>query len=180
MLKLHAIKDVTRSCSDGPDDSQTDLLRRKKQRWKQKTNAFLTPDNSQHIYTAVQSLFWITYGLMFAFASLYLQSRGFSNSKIGLTLGCSYGLSAILQPVLSRLFIRFHVPTEKAIYRIYGIAIVFSVFLLFAPVTNAVAGVVLVVIFALESSLQPCMDTLARRWTDAGCPFSFGASRGIG
>ena len=180
MLKLYAMKEGILGYDGDSDDSIVARLRQKKARGKQKTNGSLTPDNSHRIYTAVQSLFWITYGLMFAFASLYLQNRGFSNSRIGLTLGCSYGLSAIMQPVLSRLFIRFHVPTEKAICRIYGVAIVFAVFLLFAPATNSVAGVMLVVIFALESSLQPCMDTLARRWTDLGCPVNFGASRGIG
>ena len=179
MLKLYAMKDGILGYDDGSDDSVVARLRQKRARMKQRRNGSLTPGNAQRIYTVVLSLFWITYGLMFAFASLYLQNRGFSNSGIGLTLGCSYGLSAVLQPVLSRLFVRFRVPTEKAICRIYGGAIAFSVFLLSVPVSNSVAGVMLVVFFALVSSLQPCLDTLARRWTDSGCPVSFGWSRGI-
>ena len=163
MTEPYVMKDGMPGCGDDSDDSAAARPRRKKAHRKQRTNASLTPDNSQRIYTAVQSLFWITYGLMFAFASLYLQNRGFSNSAIGLTLGCSYALSAVMQPVLSRLFIRLHVPTERAISGIFGIAIVFSVFLLLAPAADSVAGVLLVVIFTLESSLQPCMDTLARR-----------------
>ena len=71
MLKLYAMKDGILGYSDDSDDSEVARLWQKKAHRKQKTNTSLTPDNSQRIYTAVRSLFLITYALMFAFALLY-------------------------------------------------------------------------------------------------------------
>ena len=42
----------------------------------------LRAKNAQALYTIVQSLFWLTHGLMFAFAAVYLQKRGFSSGGI--------------------------------------------------------------------------------------------------
>ena len=71
MLKLYAMKDGILGYSDESDDSEAVGLWQKNAHRKQKTDASLTPDNSQRIYTAVRSLFLITYALMFAFALLY-------------------------------------------------------------------------------------------------------------
>ena len=54
-------------------------------------------------YALIQALYWITYGLMFNYAAVYLQSRGFSSGGIGLVLGASYLLSALGQPLFARL-----------------------------------------------------------------------------
>ena len=45
-------------------------------------------------YALIQSLYWVTSGLMFNFASAYLLDRGFTNGGIGAVLGAAFGLSA--------------------------------------------------------------------------------------
>ena len=136
--------------------------------------------NVQLIYTAIQSLFWLTYGLMFAFASVYLQGKGFSNGGIGIVLGCSYALSAILQPSIAALFARKGLATEQALSRIYAIIIVFSLIILLFPLPKIAAAPLIILIFSLESALQPSIDTLARQWTNLGYPVDYGVSRGFG
>lgn len=88
----------------------------------------LNRNNVQIIYTAVQALYWLTYGLMFAFASTYLQSLGFSDWEIGLILGFSYAASALLQPLLSDIFFRSRLRMERAMCCVYGILLFFLPF----------------------------------------------------
>ena len=136
--------------------------------------------NAQMLYTAIQSLFWLTYGLMFAFAATYLQGRSFSNSGIGIVLGCSYGLSTILQPVIAALFTRKNIQAEQGLCGIYVVVIVLSILLLVVPLSKAGIALAVVFIFSLVSALQPSVDTLAKRWSSMGCPVNYGASRGLG
>lgn len=50
--------------------------------------------NAQWVYTGVQGLYWLTYGLMLSFASVYLQGRGFPNRQIGF-LPTSYAVRSL-------------------------------------------------------------------------------------
>lgn len=140
----------------------------------------LQKKNAQILYTAIQSLFWLTYGLMFAFAAVYLQGRDFSNSGIGIVLGCSYGLSTILQPAVASLFARKDIQVEQGMCRIYLLIIALAILLLALPLPKIGVAPVVVLIFSLESALQPSVDTLARRWSNMGYPVNYGASRGFG
>ena len=140
----------------------------------------LSSRNSQSLYTAVQSLYWLTYGLMFPFAAIYLQNRGFSNSGIGIVLGCSYAFSTLLQPMIASLFGKFHIQTENGMCSIYGIIILLSLLLLLIPLPALGIALLVVAVFSLTSALQPSVDTLARRWTNMGCTVDYGASRGFG
>ena len=184
MLNLYAMRDGILFSPDvdgtiGPSSQFSEKTLKESPGKKGKANLVLNCRNAQWVYVAIQALFWITYGLMFAFASVYLQNRSFSNSMIGLTLGCVYALSAFLQPASSRLFQYLGWETEQALRRVYGIATLLTGLLLAVPLSNAWTTILLVIVFALESAVQPCVDTLARRWTGKGCPVDFGKSRGI-
>ena len=52
-------------------------------------------------YTLVQSSYWVCYCSIITFSSVYLLSRNFSNSQIGLLIGGAGVLSAVLQPFVS-------------------------------------------------------------------------------
>lgn len=51
-------------------------------------------------YALIQGLYWMSFCMIFAYASVYLLDRGFSNTAIGLLIGISGTISAILQPVI--------------------------------------------------------------------------------
>ena len=51
-------------------------------------------------YALIQALYWMSFCMIFAYASVYLLDRGFSNTAIGLLIGISGTISAILQPVI--------------------------------------------------------------------------------
>ena len=134
--------------------------------------------NAQWVYTGVRALYWLTYGLMISFASVYLQGRGFANREIGLILGSSYALSSLLQPVIANHLAR-RGAVERGICIVYGVIGALTALLLLAPVPRVVLLALVVCVFALQSALQPGVDTLAQRWTRMGCPVDFGKSRGV-
>ena len=40
-------------------------------------------------YALIQALYWMSFCMIFAYASVYLLDRGFSNTAIGLLIGIS-------------------------------------------------------------------------------------------
>ena len=49
-------------------------------------------------YSWIQGCFWMAYCILLSFSSVYLLDQGFSNTQIGLLLGLSGLLTALLQP----------------------------------------------------------------------------------
>lgn len=54
-------------------------------------------------YTAIQGSYWACYCCIITFSSVYLLSRGFTNSQIGVLISLAGVLSALLQPLVSRI-----------------------------------------------------------------------------
>ena len=54
----------------------------------------INQNNSQRVYSSMHFLYLMIYALMFAYASTYLQDKGFSNTEIGIVLGCSFVLAS--------------------------------------------------------------------------------------
>lgn len=138
----------------------------------------LTRRNVQGVYTLVQAFFWAAFTLMFSFCSAYLLHRGFSNRGIGLVLGCSYGLSALLQPAIASCFARKGIEPERGLCALYGVAALLALALLLAPLPSAAFALVMVGMFSVYSSLQPLVNSLAQQWTDAGFAVTFSKARG--
>lgn len=136
-----------------------------------------TKKNTQLLYTLVQILYWMAFGLMFSFASAYLQAKGFSNKEIGLVLGCSYGISTVLQPSIASILQRMGIQPEKGLCALYAIAALLSALLLWVPLPGLGVALLFTLILSLYSALQPLVNSLAQRWSDAGCPVDFSTAR---
>lgn len=137
----------------------------------------ITKKNAQLLYMLVQILFWMAFGLMFSFASAYLQAKGFSNGEIGLVLGCSYGISTLLQPSIASILQRMGVQPEKGLCALYAAAVLLSALLLWLPLPGMGVALLFTLILSLYSALQPLVNSLAQRWSDAGCPVDFSTAR---
>lgn len=66
-----------------------------------KTLAKLTGPTSR--YSLIQGTYWGCYAVINTYASVYLLFRGFSNTQIGVIISLSSVLSALLQPLVSRV-----------------------------------------------------------------------------
>ena len=140
----------------------------------------LNERNSTPIYTAIQCLYWITYGLIFNFASIFLLDRQFTNSQIGLILGISYTLSACMQPVIASIFSKRGVRLNRGAMLIYCFVIALALAILILPMGKAALTVCFVLILTLQSSLQPTINSLAHGLELSGIPVNFSLARGAG
>lgn len=131
-------------------------------------------------YALIQSLYWMTYGLMFNFASAYLLECGFSNGQIGVVLGISYALSACLQAPLASLFNRGGLRLSSCMACVYIVIAVLSALVLALPVEGLALCVLIVCIFMLQSSMQPSVNSLHRGYELSGISVNFGFARGVG
>lgn len=91
----------------------------------------------QLYYTALQVLYWISVGLTFSYASVYLQSRGVANSQIGLVLAAAYVLAALLQPLIASVIDQWELPLARGAACLYGVAALLALGLYVLPLSTA-------------------------------------------
>ena len=140
----------------------------------------VTKKNAQLYFTLILGMFWLIFGLILGVVSVYLQALGFSNSRIGLTLGCVYTISTLLQPALAAVYDRTGKPLRRCIAATYGIIALLTMSVLFLPLTGALLTVSLAALFALQSALQSVVNSLVQTFEQAGFSVNFGAARGAG
>ena len=111
-------------------------------------------------YGVVHILYWTIFCLMVAFASAFLLSRGLSSSRIGLILGVSYLLSALLQPVTGAFFSRHNIPRSRGIAVIYIPVALITVAIRFLPLSGNAVGACMIVLVTVQSMMQPSVNAL--------------------
>ena len=139
----------------------------------------LTKKKAQIFYTLVQCFYWLTNGFMYSFATLYLQDLGFSNSKIGIFLGCAYGGAALMQPTLASFITSKGLQIRTSMRAMYAWIAVVAGIVLVVPMPQLVKAVLLVLIFSTQSAAIPCVNTLVKTLEQGGVPVNFGRARGI-
>lgn len=136
--------------------------------------------NVTAFYALIQAIYWMTYGLMYNYAAVYLQDRGFSSGSIGLVLGASYLLSVLVQPLFARLVNRRGLRLNVAVAGVYLLMAAFSALVLFAPLKGAVLATIIVAAFTLQSAMQPSINSLHWGFELSGTHVNFGLARGVG
>lgn len=132
-------------------------------------------------YSALQGLFWMSYGSVFSFTAVFLLDYGFSDGSIGILIAISCLLSVLLQPVLAGAAdkgIRF---TLKKIFMLLCAAQILPLILL-SVWKPPMIGVALLYSFliVLQLSMQPLLSALGIQLIQTGIPVNFGVARGIG
>ena len=132
-------------------------------------------------YSVIQGLYWGSFGCVFVFASVYLLSRGLTNSQTGTVIALGSVLAAVLQPIAGAVADRSRRPIlrhmlialSSAMILVCGILLSFGrVFWIVALCYGLLIGFVQVV--------MPLTYALAMHYIRLGVPVSFGVCRGIG
>lgn len=131
-------------------------------------------------YALIQGLYWAIYCLMVGFASAFLLDKGFTNGQIGLTLGLSYLLSAILQPVVGSLFSRKGLKLNNAIAIAYAPVALISLVVWRVPLNRWLLSALMVAVFTVQSMLQPSINALHQSFETEDDKVNFGLARGVG
>ena len=131
-------------------------------------------------YALIQGLYWAVFCQMVGFASAFLLDRGFTNGQIGLTLGISYLLSALLQPMVGSLFSRQGLKLNNAIAIVYMPVAALSLIVALVPMGRVPLAVLMAASFTVQSMLQPSVNALHQFFETDTDRVNFGVARGVG
>lgn len=132
-------------------------------------------------YACIQGTYWMFYGVVSSFASVFLLAKGCSNSEIGIILAVANILAVVLQPFIADIADR----TRRI--SVIGIAELITVFMMvttagmfvFRGGTMALS-VVFVLLIAWHTVLQPLFNSLTFKLEESGVHINFGVARSMG
>ncbi len=140
----------------------------------------LSKRNANILYACIQALYFINMALIFNYASAYLLDHGFTNSQIGLLLGCSTIITVLLQLFLAEFIAKSGISLGKSVACLFACLSLAALILLLFPLTGAPFVIVISLVFIIENTLQPSINSLYRGYNNQGITINFALCRGIG
>lgn len=132
-------------------------------------------------YGTIQGTYWMYFGAILSFASVFLLDKGYTNSEIGIILAAANILAVILQPLLADLADRCRKASLIGITGIIAAGLVMATASLYLFSSKSlILSVVFIMIGAWLSSLQPLINSMAFYLSRSGHPINFGVTRSGG
>lgn len=132
-------------------------------------------------YSSVQALYWMLSGVLFGFTAVFLQSKDFSNSDIGLVLALGNIFGFILQPLIAGVVDR---KGSRILFICIAEVVVISAVIAFLTVILPFRGFTLsaafVILIAGNILLQPLCISLCFCIENRLCRVNFSSARAIG
>lgn len=135
--------------------------------------------NCTPLYTAIQSLYWATYCMMFNYAASFLQEKGLSNSQTGLILGLCYACSALVQPLFISFIERKKQHIAKGILLVCCAIALLSLTILLPIGTTGIA-ILFTMAITLQHAMQSSVNSLHHTLAANGARVNFEFARGMG
>ena len=132
------------------------------------------------LYSSVHGAYWVYYGVISSFSSVFLLARGFSNSQIGIIIALANILAVIIQPYLADYVDRSRRTAIFSVMASMCIALVLFTNIILVAKNHLVLGTFYVAAFMLQSVMQPFCNGLNRVLEDGGNKIYFGFCRSIG
>jgi MFS transporter, PPP family, 3-phenylpropionic acid transporter len=132
-------------------------------------------------YAFLQITYWISQCCIYSFAAVYLQSKNFNNTQIGIVLALASVLSIVLQPAVAA----FADKTKKISLRYIVVSLmlivfILALFLLIMPESLTLIASIYILISAIQFTLNPLFNSLALEYLNLGIPMNYGLARGMG
>lgn len=132
-------------------------------------------------FSGIQGVFWGSFASLFAFSSVYLLAKGFTNSQVGYVMAAGSGLSAVLQPMLGGFVDRSpKLILHKTILVLSLVMIVLSGLLLGASNVFWAVALIYGLLVTFLQMITPLTYALGMFFMSRGVPINFGICRGIG
>lgn len=132
-------------------------------------------------YASIHAAYWMFYGVISSFASVFLLARGYANREIGIILAAANILAVILQPLTADLADR------SRRFSLIGIAGALTVFMIILtaglflfPGKSRMLSAVFVLLIAWHTVLHPLLNSLNFKLQECGIPINFGIARSMG
>ncbi|HEX3023381.1 MAG TPA: MFS transporter [Lachnospiraceae bacterium] len=132
-------------------------------------------------FAFLQGTYWISQCIIGSFAAVYLRSKDFDNTQIGIILSLAAILSIVLQLTLGTFADKTNRITLRSIVIVQMlIAFSFSVLLQVGPSSLPVIGISFTLISAIQFTINPQFNSLAMEYINKGIPINYGLARGTG
>lgn len=132
-------------------------------------------------YGAIHGTYWMSFGIVYSFASVFLLARGYSNTEIGVILAAGNGLAVFLQPVLANFADRSKKVTIIGLTQAMTIMLMIMTFFTFILKRQSMSlTVCYVLMIAWVVILQPFFNSLSFRLQESGYYINFGVTRAFG
>lgn len=132
-------------------------------------------------YSCIHGGYWMYYGVVSSFASVFLLAKGFSNWNIGVTLAVANVLAVILQPVIADIADRAKKLSVIGISEILTVLMMAGTACLFVSSGSMAAlAVLFILLIAWHTVLQPLFNSLTFTLEETGIHINFGIARSMG
>lgn len=132
-------------------------------------------------YGAINAVYWMYFGVIMSFASIFLLSKNYMNSEIGIILALSSILAVIMQMVLADIADRSKKISPIGITGIIAAVLLVATSALFLFTSKSIVlSVIFIFIGACLTSLQPLINSTAFYLSKSGCEINYGATRSAG
>ncbi len=132
-------------------------------------------------YSMIQGIFWGCFALVFAFSSVYLLAKGFTNTQVGYVMAAGSALSALLQPALGGFVDRSKkLILHSVLIALSMIMIVLAGLLLSLGKTFWLIALLYGLLVTFQQMITPITYSLSMFFLSRGVHINFGIARGIG
>ena len=132
-------------------------------------------------YGLIHGTYWMSFGALYSFSSIFLLSKGYSNSTIGLILAFANILAVVMQPFLADFADRRG--RNAIFYLMEGLSLLVAIAagsLIFLKEQGIPLTLVFMVTIGLIITLQPFANSMNRRLEGTGVRIAFGICRSVG
>lgn len=132
-------------------------------------------------YGTNQGSYWMIYGVIYSFVSVFLLARGYTNTEIGIILAVSNIVAMLLQPFAADLADHLKKISVLALTAIFGfVLLVFTLGLKLFPNYGLALSLFYIAALAWLTMLQPLVNSLNFKLQDCGAYVDFGICRSGG
>ncbi len=132
-------------------------------------------------YAFLNVMYFAAFCTLHAYAAVFLLSRDFSNTEVGILLATANITSAIFQPFIASIIDKGRWLTNRRFIMIAcAIILAGSFFLRMTHSGKAVIFAVFAMIYMIQFAYQPTMTAMCFEYQKMGCDIYYGLARGLG
>lgn len=132
-------------------------------------------------YAGVHSTYWMYYGVISSFASVYLLAKEYTNSEIGVILALGNVVAVIMQPLVADFADRSRRFSLTGISQFLTLILLALSLIIMATGRKApIMAVAFVLATGLTAVLQPLFNSMCMKLQLLGGDVNFGLARGMG
>ncbi|MBO4679606.1 MAG: MFS transporter, partial [Lachnospiraceae bacterium] len=132
-------------------------------------------------YTLINVFYFVAFATIHGFATVFLLSRGFTNTEVGVALAVSNILSVAGQPIIAGIVDKSERVTNRRVLMVSAaVMLIGAIGLCFLHGPKALVFGLYVLIYTVQFIAMSFLIAISFEYRAAGCNHNFGLARGLG